>query len=272
MVISALVPPDGWDCRHIGQILILFAWLLSAQVDVFLCNRWRLNKHSQSKLFWTTGIKDLLFTIATMGGIIATQVGVFNRCSCYTLWGRTGLALPEMPDVAETLFYRINTAYPAVTFTSIGIELIVVPLFICIRYRGALRTFIQRDDRKSNAAWLWKTLKRYPGVKARLQETFSRKTLTLSKLKRTSTSAIEGGLSSESTETHPLAQTRSGEFERINTGEASVESASAAVNPSGSTGSISESSGVDSPSRSVTDMSSMAEPRRRNTEREGDVP
>lgn len=152
MAVSALVPPDGWDCRHNGEIFILLAWLLSAQADVFLCYLWPLTEYNQTKHFWTTGIKDLLFTIATMGGIIATQVGVFNRCSCYTLWGRTGLALPEMPDIAETLFYRVNMTYPAITFTSIGIELIVVPSFICIRYRDALRTFVQRDDRMSNAA------------------------------------------------------------------------------------------------------------------------
>lgn len=113
MIVSTLVPPDGLDCRHIGEILILIAWILSAQVDRWLNSTWHLDEKEHSKLFWTTSIKDLLVTIATMGGIITTQIGVFNRCSCYTLWGKTGLPLPEMPDVAETLFNRLNTAYPA---------------------------------------------------------------------------------------------------------------------------------------------------------------
>ena len=270
MAVSALVPPDGWDCRHNGEIFILLAWLLSAQADVFLCYLWPLTEYNQTKHFWTTGIKDLLFTIATMGGIIATQVGVFNRCSCYTLWGRTGLALPEMPDIAETLFYRVNMTYPAITFTSIGIELIVVPSFICIRYRDALRTFVQRDDRMSNAAWLWKILKKYRESKTKIQGKLSWNTFALSKPKRTGTSAVEMALPSESMEMYPLAQTWSEEPERINTEDASAEAVSETGEQSEPTGSISQSSGVDSPSRSGTDTSSKPEPRRRNTER-GDL-
>ena len=248
MSVSASVPPDGWDCRHIGEIFILLAWLLSAPLDLLFSRLWpldennqrcyknnqkviennlrmaennqrlnednqrlnednqrlnednqrlnqhnhrliadngRLNKNNQRKLFWTTAIKDLLVTVATMGGVITTQLGVFNRCSCYTQWGRTGLALPDMPDVAEALFHRLNTTYPAIAFTGIGIELVVIPLFVCILYMDALRTFVQRDDRKSNAKWLWKLLKKYRGLKARIQTHLSRK------LKRTGTSALE---------------------------------------------------------------------------------
>lgn len=169
MAVSALVPPDGWDCRHIGHILISIAWLLSAQADGWLNHLWPLNEQNQSKVFWIIGTKDLLVTIATMGGVITTQLGVFNRCSCYTQWGRTGLALPEMPDVAETLFHRLVTTYPAITFTSIGVELVVIPFLICIRYEDALRTFLQRDDRKSNAQWLWRILKKYRTSKAGLR-------------------------------------------------------------------------------------------------------
>ena len=180
MAISALVPPNGWDCRHNGEILIWFTWILSAQIDILLIRVWPLdeminkkmdkkNEEShkksqikiQDKLFWSTIIKDFLATIATMGGVIATQVGIFNKCECYTRWGRTGLALPEMPEVAQTLFYRLQLAYPAFAFSCIGIQLILVPLFICVRYKDALRTFVQRDDRKSNAKWVWKFVKKY---------------------------------------------------------------------------------------------------------------
>ena len=79
MLISALVPPDGWDCRHNGEILILFAWLLSAQMDGWLRHLWPLNKVNHNKLFRSTCFKDLVFTIATMGGVITTQLGVFNK-------------------------------------------------------------------------------------------------------------------------------------------------------------------------------------------------
>lgn len=267
MMVSALVPPDGWDCRHIGEILILFAWLLSARTDVMLSHLWP-SEDDQSKLFWTTGTKDLLITIATMGGVITTQLGVFNRCSCYTLWGKIGLALPEMPEIAETLFHRLNTAYPAITFTSIGIELIVVPLFICIQYIDALRTYVQRDDRESNAAWLWKSVRKLRDMKAALRGILPRSFFRLSRANRTNTLIVEEGPPGESEEMQPLAPTLSEEPDSIaaeDGGAMGTTMANAHPEPMDP---VSQSSGVDTLSRSGTDLSSASDGRRRNTERQ----
>ncbi len=154
IMISALVPPDGIDCRHIAQISILIVWVVSRELDIYLQRIFPLIG-DRSRLFWCTYVKDFIATSSTMGGIIATQIGVFNRCACYTRWGNTGLALPEMPDVASVLSYRLATAYPAITFLSIGLELIIVPLAIWWWYADAMRVFVQRDDGESNALWLW---------------------------------------------------------------------------------------------------------------------
>ncbi|KAI4219884.1 MAG: hypothetical protein L6R36_008010 [Xanthoria steineri] len=157
VTISRLVPPEGSvDCRRIAEILMGVAWVISAQIDILLNHVFPLKSNKATWLFWTTGLKDLLMTIATVGGIVVTVVGVFNRCSCYTNWGTTGLALSQMPELARLLMHRLDHVYPAIFFTSIGIELVVIPLFICLRYRYALRVFIQRDDRTSNAVCLWK--------------------------------------------------------------------------------------------------------------------
>ena len=81
---------------------------------------------------------------------------IFLACRPLTQCTMIGLALPQMHDVSVVLFRRLNSTYPAITFVSIGIELVIFPLFISWRYRDALRVFIQRDDRSSNASWLWK--------------------------------------------------------------------------------------------------------------------
>lgn len=270
MLVSAFVPPDGWDCRHVGQILILVAWLLSARIDVMLHHLWP-NKDDQRKLFWTTGTKDLLTTMATMGGVITTQLGVFNRCSCYTQWGRTGLALPEMPDVAETLFHRLNTIYPAITFTSIGLELILVPLFICCQHMDALRTFVQRDDRKSNAAWLWKILKEIRALTTGTRRSLPRSLFRSSKANRADTLTVEEGATDESEELQPLAQTLSEEPSSIIVEDGSASGASMANIHPEPMDSVSQSSGVDPPSRTGTDLSLGSDSRRRNTERQSSM-
>lgn len=261
MVISALIPPDGWDCRHNGEILILFAWLLSAQIDRWLRHSWSLNKVNHNKLFWSTCFKDLVFTIATMGGVITVQLGVFNKCECYTMWGRTGLALPEMPDIAQTLFYRLNTVYPGISFASIGIELVIVPLFICIWYIDALRTYVQRDDRMSNAMWLWNLLKRCKALKAALKKSWSRGFFGLS---RSRTGLAEEGGTGGASELQSLARTAS-------TGQENTAAETGHAGPSVSDGqsepttSNSQSSGVDWPSRSGANTPLASDPRRVNT-------
>ena len=147
LLISYLVPPVGFSCRNIAEILIYEAWMLSAALDYI---PW--GDHHQRQ-FWFTFVKDAIITAATMGGIIATQVGVCNRCSCYTLWGKTGLALPEITSVAGTLVHRIATTYPALAFLCVGLQLVVFPTVVMIQYPHAVRVFLQRDDNTSNMQW-----------------------------------------------------------------------------------------------------------------------
>ena len=172
IIVSYLVPPDGWDCRNIGEVVITLAWVISAQLDTLFGYLVPYTRKRRTLVFWVTGVKDLIVTLSTMLGIVATQIGVFNRCACYTRWGRTGVALPEMPDVKKILIHRMQTVYPAVIFTCIGVQLIIVPSYICIRYRHAVRVFLQRDDGRSNAKWLWKVYERTQLSKSRLQNYF----------------------------------------------------------------------------------------------------
>lgn len=72
---------------------------------------------------------------AVGGGIIVTVIGVFNQCFCYTNWGRTDLTLPQRPDLAKILMYQLDNLYPVILFILIRIELLLIPLFICLHYR-----------------------------------------------------------------------------------------------------------------------------------------
>lgn len=301
MFVSGFVPPDGFDCRHTGQLLICTAWILSAQAD-HLLNRLLpladtqpvenrpvdshpvevkpvenkpVSSNKSISLLWITIVKDLLITCATMGGIVVTQIGTFNRCSCYTQWGSVGLALPERSDVATKLFHRLNTVYPAITFTGIGIELVIVPLYLCIWYSDALRVFLQRDDRRSNApAWLWKAYPMLQATHSRFKDAFSRFGRSTSPRAGTWRSEAEQGLgglaggSHGSQELHSLSRTPSEQQTDTTTGETSAvhETYPSAfpVRPVSQT----ESSSVEQepllPSR--TNPPPRSEPRRRNTE------
>ena len=179
MAISGLVPPDGPDCRHFGELLTCMVWILSAWLDTRLnymitlgdrsqkskkkvtkATLDRILEHKQNLLFRWTVTKDVIISIATLGGVIAVQVGVLNRCSCYTMWGFYGLALPEMPVVYEKLRRRLSTWYPGLAFTCIGIELLIIPALIYRQYPGAFRVYLQHDDGAPNLKWLQNPLGR----------------------------------------------------------------------------------------------------------------
>ena len=152
LTISGLVPPDGPDCRQIGELCMCVAWILSAYLDTIFSYK----DEDQALWFYGTLTKDILTAIGTLGWVILVNVGYLNRCDCYTMWGSVGLALPEMPQVADKLGHRINTTYPGIAFASISLQLIVIPSIIGIRYLDALRVFVQRDDGLSNAEWFRK--------------------------------------------------------------------------------------------------------------------
>lgn len=156
ILVSYLVPPEGFDCRHVAQILITVLWLLSALADFLLQYLVPARVGHHKMRFWFVFCKDLVSTIVTVTGVMYAHVGIFNRCSCYTNWGRTGLALPAMPYVKRILSWRIQHTYPAITFVGIILQLVFIPVFVLLNNRHAVRVFLQSDHGSSNAGWLWK--------------------------------------------------------------------------------------------------------------------
>lgn len=169
MLVSGYVPPEGWQPRHCAYAFILLTWILSSSLTYFFKRYSQSYSYNIKWPFWCTFLKDMLATIATMGCIFFIQFGVFNRCDSYTRWGKAGLALPEMPDVAAILDYRINVVYPAIVFVSIGLQMFIIPFTIAISYRHALLVFLQRDNENSSFLpdwkWRWVRVERFLTLK-----------------------------------------------------------------------------------------------------------
>ena len=269
MVVSGFVPPDGFNCRHFGQLFIWTAWIISAQADLLLNYMWPLSSNKLNNLFWMTLVKDLLITVATMGGIVVSQLGFFNRCSCYTRLGRTGLALPERPNIAQTLLERLHSTYPAVTFSSIGIMLVMVPLYLDYRYRDALRVFVQRDDRRSNREWLWRARSGLQAARDRLQNVLTRFRWGRPKPQRAgiTDSAAEQGDAPGSPELQTLTPKLAAQSENISVDNEETPTDGISQSTTGSTQSAqSESSSVEPPLPPDTNPLPRPETRRRDTE------
>ena len=144
--ISYRVPPLGFGCRSIAELSLATIWLFSAALNY-------IPFADPQRAFRFAFFKDFVSMGLTLSGIVATQVGVMNRCSCYTQLGTTGLALPEITSVANFLFRGIAVEYPLEAFACIAVQLVVVPAAITFAYRTAMRVFLQRDDDLSNRKW-----------------------------------------------------------------------------------------------------------------------
>ena len=142
MLVSGFVPADGWQPRHCAHASFFLTWTLSFLVTNCL-KRLRAENFLR---FWITFAKDVIVTAGTLAALMYIQVGPFNNCSSYTLWGRRGLALPGMPEVEAILNSRMRHVYPVIAFTSIAIQLVLIPLVVFIWSPRALRVLLQSDD------------------------------------------------------------------------------------------------------------------------------
>jgi hypothetical protein len=121
-------------------------WLMSF-VTGSLLERW-LHKGMLWAVFW----KDLFFAVATIGVILITQWGIMNRCSCWSMWGFTGLHLPQLPDVESELMTLIRQQAPWIVFMAVLLQLLFCAS-VAWKYWDGVRVFVQRDDGVSNLTW-----------------------------------------------------------------------------------------------------------------------
>ncbi|KAK0663926.1 hypothetical protein QBC41DRAFT_284259 [Cercophora samala] len=145
--ISWRVPPEGFDCRNAGQAALLAMWLLSFVLDgvfAYYMERWDHLESGKGYWYEAVFIKDFIVGWAAVVMILVVQVGIFNRCDCFSLWGKVPVALPQIPEVAAVLMHRISFEWPAVTFGWIAIELAICAL-IWWGYRDAFNVYNQED-------------------------------------------------------------------------------------------------------------------------------
>ena len=169
MLISGYVPAEGWQPRHCAYAGFLGLWLLSffltdwlktsrpslmwlsECLQILTSSWWKVKGQEEEKdqaymMYRITLLKDLIVAIGTLGALMYVQVGPFNDCASYSLWGRKGLALPGRTDISNLLNERMRSTYPAIAFTSISIQLLLIPCIILYSHRKALHMLLQSDD------------------------------------------------------------------------------------------------------------------------------
>ncbi|KAL5438409.1 hypothetical protein PMIN05_005771 [Paraphaeosphaeria minitans] len=146
IVLSNFVPPQGINCRHIPQTVMLAVWLFSFLLE---CG---FELWLPKGLFSAVYCKDMVAALTNVGMIVITQWGIMNSCACWSMWGMRGLHLPQMLDVKRELMHYTRHVAPWITFMAILFQFLFCAVIIW-RYWDAIRVYIQRDDMMSNREW-----------------------------------------------------------------------------------------------------------------------
>jgi hypothetical protein len=173
LITAYLVPPSGFECRHLGMLSIFFAWILSWLGGLVL-----LPSRTHPWHFYMALGKDIIFAVGTLAGLALGQAGIYNRCACYTIWNGKGIIIPGYLDIHRILTSRIVKEYPAIIIgAGIGVQLVLVPLLVYWNYRLAFKVFLRGDNgkdlprahRKTSAKKSWRpTFHRSLGQKLRV--------------------------------------------------------------------------------------------------------
>jgi hypothetical protein len=144
LLLSGRIPPEGFGCRAAAETTVFSSYLLSFIVQYALA---RLGLPIM-RHFWLVMAKDIISAGIVAAVIFTTQVGILNRSDCWSLWGKTGVCLPQISK--DIVGRRLGFEYPLIIFLTISI-LFCICAFVGWNYRLALRVYLQRDDGGSNA-------------------------------------------------------------------------------------------------------------------------
>lgn len=141
--ISWRVPPVRNKCRLLAEAGALAVWIASYLMN-FAIFRWAPDR-------WHYGLtyaKDVLSSCAIFVMIVVTQVGIFNRCSCY-IQSDGSIANPLVQAVGQLLDKRFMEEWLPVVMFGITFQL-TAGLILSWWYIVAFRVFLQRSDDRSN--------------------------------------------------------------------------------------------------------------------------
>lgn len=140
-------PPTGFGCREIAVISTFGLWMFSAAFDILAENNTSA-KNSYVLIF----LKDSLCTFGIVLYNVYVYLGMYNRCSCWTKFGRGPLSFGLEPKVAKELKEKISKEWPGAIIFLTGWQLLFVSLVCALSHKGVvvLLSSVKNDSPKEN--------------------------------------------------------------------------------------------------------------------------
>ncbi|KAI9805301.1 MAG: hypothetical protein M1833_005754 [Piccolia ochrophora] len=171
---SYSAPPVGLGCRTMTSMLFLATWVSSA-IYTSALDRSNLGPIST---YWGIFAKDLLLTLFIIGENVASHLGMFNRCNCWTNFGNGPLAFALETGVLDDIRRKIHITtkggvgqWPGAVLGLFFLELLLLVIVAILSWRG-ISVFLYDADKvmsKPTSKWWrprhWKPQPNKAGLK-----------------------------------------------------------------------------------------------------------
>lgn len=127
--------PVGFSCRHVWIITVFCLWIISPFITFF---SWHfIGRRDRTTAMWVIYIKDLFIGLGTLVMIIASVIGVFNSCFCWSLamWVGEGSAIMVVNTKSKYLAYK-RRLYPSLVGGFILFQVVFVGVVVWLLWTG----------------------------------------------------------------------------------------------------------------------------------------
>jgi hypothetical protein len=125
--------PQGFGCREIAIISTFVLYILSAAFD-FCAEEFFPPELRYAPVF----LKDLLCSTAIVVYNVFVYLGMYNRCSCWTKFGRGPLICGQRPGVKRELAMRMKNEWPGAIASLVALQMLFVLVTFAVSHKGVI--------------------------------------------------------------------------------------------------------------------------------------
>lgn len=145
--IAYSAPPTGFGCREIAFISTLMLWMFSFSFDIYAHRSFK-----PKTCYILVFLKDITCSLAILVYNVYSHLGIFNRCSCWTKFGRGPLCFSLEPRISEELHEKMSHEWRTAIIILAVWQLLFVSVICGLSHKGVvlLLSKLRYDDAYEN--------------------------------------------------------------------------------------------------------------------------
>ena len=131
--IAHTAPPTGFSCREIAIISTLGLWIFSVSFNIYAERSFK-----PRSCYTLVFLKDLICSLAIVVYNVFVYLGMYNRCSCWTKFGRGPLSFGLEPQISEELNEKMSNEWARLIVILVTWQMLFVLVICALSHKGVL--------------------------------------------------------------------------------------------------------------------------------------